>query len=61
MPSVTNRRRGKHVAPATNKWSESESDDNEYRSFVDALANVDQDKLDTNEIDFRLSTFKQRG
>ena len=60
MPSITNRRRSKNTAPVTQKWSDSDSDANQYSSFVESLEQTPQDKLDTNEIDFRLNHFKQR-
>ena len=35
MPAVTNQNIGKQAAPVTNKWSDSDSDSNQYSKFVD--------------------------
>jgi len=59
MPSVTKSRR-KNTAPVISKWSDSDSDANQYSSFVKSLADMDKEKLDSNEIDFRLTKYKQR-
>ena len=49
MPSVTKSRR-KNTAPVISKWSDSDSDANQYSSFVKSLADMDKEKLDSNDI-----------